>query len=415
MEFNDLALRLGLALAIGFVIGLERGWHEREEGEGRRAAGLRTFALVGLLGGIFGVLSVGRELTLLAAGFIATSAALAAYMWREGEVQKDLSATSLVAAMLTFALGAFAILGDARAAAGASIATVILLAHKDMLHRWVERLTWVELRAGFLLGAMTFIALPLLPNRTIDPWAALNPYELWLMTILIAAVSFAGYAAIRIVGPRRGLTISAAIGGLFASTAVTLSLARLARANAGHVQMLAGGILAAGCVMLLRVLVVTALINGPLSAALAPVLLASAAGLGAFAFILVRADPDGAGGAEEFHLKNPFDLVEVLKFGLLLALVILATVLARRHFGDMGLLGLAAVSGLADVDAMTLAAARLPDALEVAANAILITVAVNSAAKVAYAWYAGGARIGAWALAGTGSAAAAGFLAWAAP
>ena len=115
MEFNDLALRLGLALAIGFVIGLERGWHEREEGEGRRAAGLRTFALIGLLGGIFGVLSIGRELTLLAAGFVATSAVLAAYMWREGEEQKDLSATSLIAAMLTFALGAFAVLGRGRA------------------------------------------------------------------------------------------------------------------------------------------------------------------------------------------------------------------------------------------------------------------------------------------------------------
>ncbi len=412
MDLNDLALKLGLALAIGFVIGLERGWHEREEGEGRRVAGLRTFALIGLLGGIFGVLSIGRELTLLAAGFVVTSAVLAAYMWREGTEQKDLSATSLVAAMLTFALGAFAVLGDARAAAGASIAAVILLAHKEILHRWIERLTWAELRAGFLLGAMTFIALPLLPKSTIDPWAALNPYELWLMTILIAAVSFAGYAAVRIVGPRRGLALSAAIGGLFASTAVTLSLARLARTNLGHVRMLAGGILAAGCVMLIRVLAVTALINATLAAVLAPVLLAAAAAIGAFALVLVRADPDGSGGEEAFRLKNPFDLAEVLKFGALLALVILATVLVRRYYGDLGLLGLAAVSGLADVDAMTLAAARLPDSSALAANAILVTVVVNSAAKVAYAWYAGGSRIGAWALAGTGAAAAAGLLAW---
>lgn len=283
-----------------------------------------------------------------------------------------------------------------------------------MLHDWVARLTWTELRAGFLLGAMTFTALPLLPNRSVDPWAALNPYELWLMTILIAAVSFAGYAAVRIVGPRRGLTLSAAIGGLFASTAVTLSLARLARINVGHVQMLAGGILAAGCVMLLRVLVVTALINATLATVLAPVLLAAAAVMGAIAFLLVRADPDGASGeAEDFHLKNPFELFEVLKFGVLLALIILATVLVRRFYGDMGLLGLAAVSGLADVDAMTLAAARLPESLTLAANAILITVAVNSAAKVAYAWYAGGGAIGIWSLAGTAAAAGAGFLAWA--
>ena len=241
MELRELSMRLGLALAIGFVIGLERGWKERDEREGHRTAGLRTFSLIGLLGGIFGALSLGGDRLLLAAGFVTTGACVAAFMWREGQRNKDLSATSLIAALLTFMLGATALLGDMAITAGAGIAMALLLAMKAQLHGWMERITWAELRSGLLLGAMTFIALPLLPNRTIDPWGAINPYELWLMTIMIAGISFAGYAAVKIAGPARGIYIAAALGGLFASTATTLSLARLARSGRAHLSLLAGG------------------------------------------------------------------------------------------------------------------------------------------------------------------------------
>ena len=409
MALTDLALRLGLALAIGFMIGLERGWQEREQEEGHRTAGLRTFSLIGLLGGVFGALSLVGDFTLLAAGFVTLGATLAFFMWREGQEHHDLSATSLVAALLTFILGAFAVLGDTAAAAGSGAAAVLLLANKQSLHGWLHRITWIELRSGLLLAAMTFIALPLLPNRAVDPWGALNPHELWLMTILIAGVSFAGYAAVKIVGPQRGTVLAAALGGLFASTAVTLSLARLAKANEAHVRMLSGGILAAGAVMLLRVLVVTGIINFELARLLAPVLLAAAIAIGVVSFLLVRSDPaDGTGNSKALVLRNPFDLAEVLRFGALLAAVMLAVVFARRYFGDTGLLGLAALSGLADVDAMTLSAARMQGATTLAANAILLTVAVNSLAKVVYAWFAGGARIGFLSLAGTLAAMAAG-------
>jgi hypothetical protein len=146
MDTLDLALRLGLALAIGFLVGLERGWRERDEEEGSRTAGLRTFSLIGLLGGVFGALSLNDDRILLAAGFLTLGGALGAFMWREGEHRHDYSATSLVAALLTFALGAFALLGDIRVAAGAGVAAVILLANKETLHGWLERITWVELR-----------------------------------------------------------------------------------------------------------------------------------------------------------------------------------------------------------------------------------------------------------------------------
>ena len=395
MNMLDLAFRLGLALAIGFVIGLERGWRERDEEEGQRTAGLRTFTLIGLLGGVLGALSTGGDRSLLAAAFAILGAVLGVFLWREGQKHEDLSATTFVAALVTFALGAFAVLGDTTIAAGAAVATLLLLANKETLHGWLARITWPELRSGLLLAAMTFIALPLLPDRAIDPWQAINPHEIWLMTILIAAVSFAGYAAVKIAGPQRGLVLAATLGGLVASTAVTLSLARLARASAAHVRMLSGAILAAGAVMLLRVLAVVALLNAPLASALAPVLLAGAVASGLIAAVLVGGHvQQTAGQSSDLVMRNPFEIGEVLRFGALLAVVMAAVALARQAYGDGGLFGVAAISGLADVDALTLSAARLDVPLTVAADAILIAIAVNTLAKTAYAGYAGGARIG---------------------
>ena len=190
MELQDIATRLGLALALGFVIGLERGWRERDEKEGQRAAGIRTFSLIGLLGGLFATLSPGSDHVLLAAGFIATSTVMGAFIWREHAREGVYGATTMIAALVTFVLGAVAVLGDMRVAAGAGVVTVGLLAYKSTLHGFLARITSQELRSALLLAAMTFIALPLLPDHTVDPWGAINPHQLWLITILIAAVSF---------------------------------------------------------------------------------------------------------------------------------------------------------------------------------------------------------------------------------
>ena len=395
MELRELSMRLGLALAIGFVVGLERGWKERDEPEGHRTAGLRTFSLIGLLGGVLGALSLGGDRLLLAAGFVTTGACLAAFMWREGEHEKDLSATSLIAALLTFLLGAMALLGDMAATAGAGIAMALLLAMKAQLHGWMERITWPELRSGLLLAAMTFIALPLLPNRTVDPWDAINPYELWLMTILVAAVSFAGYAAVKLAGAKRGLVLAAALGGLFASTAVTLSLARLLPANKSRLKLIAGGILASGAVMMVRVLFITGLVNVQLAQRLAPALLAAAAvSVAAATVMLLARGKHGTDPKDALIHKNPFELLEVLRFGAILGVVMLAAVFARRYIGEEGLLAVAALSGLADADAITLSVARMGSVSDVAVNAILLAVGVNTLAKTFYAGVAGGSRLG---------------------
>lgn len=396
MDRDELLLRLGLALAIGFLVGLERGWKDRTEEEGQRTAGLRTFTLIALLGGVFGALTKDQNFLLLASGFVVVSGTLAAFFWREGISEGDFSATSLVAVMLTFMLGAFAVLGDTVVAAAAGVAAAGLLATKDQLHGWLARVTWPELRSGLILLAMTFVALPLLPHRAIDPYGAVNPYELWLMTILIAAVSFAGYAAIRIAGPERGTVLAAAAGGLVASTAVTLTLARLARDNPDRVSLLGGSVILSGAIMLLRVLAVIAVINFAFALSLLPALLGAAFVMLLLAFWFIRRAPESEAAEADITLKNPFDLLEVLRFGLILTAVMLLAVAARHFFGEAGLVGLAAISGLADVDAITLSMAKAADADKTAgpALAILTAVGVNTIAKTTYATYIGGRRIG---------------------
>ena len=395
MELQELATRLGLALALGFVIGLERGWKERDEGEGQRAAGIRTFSLIGILGGLFGVLSLEGDRILLAAGFIATSAVMAAFIWRENAREGVYGATTMVAALVTFALGAVAMLGDMRVAAGAGVVTVGLLAYKSTLHGFLSRITSRELRSALLLAAMTFIALPLLPDRTIDPWGAINPHQLWLITILIAAVSFVGYVAVKLVGPSRGLVLAAALGGLISSTVVTLTLARLARDNAARLGLLSGSILAAGGVMMARVLVLAGVINLSLAVALAVPLLSGAAFQGLAAWALIGRDGrNGETKPEGLVHKNPFLLSEVLKFGAVLGVVMLAAAIGKSLFGDKGLMAVAAISGLADVDALTLSVANMGPASAIGVGAVLLCIGVNTIAKAVYAGIAGGVRIG---------------------
>lgn len=221
--------RLGLALAIGFLAGVERGWKQCTEREGERAAGLRTFVLVRLLGGVTALLAPIAGGGLAAALAFAFCIAFIIFQMRQAADENDNSATSTVAGLTIFGLGAYAVLGDAPLAAAAAVVVTAILAFKQGLHAWLLSLTWSEIRSALLILVATFIVLPLLPNGPIDPWDLLDLRSLWLITIAVAAASFCGYVALRILGDRKGLAVSALMGGLVSSTAVTLDLARRAR------------------------------------------------------------------------------------------------------------------------------------------------------------------------------------------
>jgi len=410
----ELLTRLGVALSIGLLVGLERGWRSRAEEDHRRAAGLRTFALSGLLGGVSGAIGALTGPVALGFLFAGYTAAFLAYHLLEAKAEGNFSATSAVAGLLTFALGAYAMLGELRVAVAAAVATTVLLALREPLHRWVAALRWAEIRAVLILLAMTFLLLPVLPNRTVDPWQSLNPSEIWLLAILIAAISFAGYVAVRVFGDRLGVLMTGIAGGLASSTAATLTLARLARAHPGSARLLAGGILAAGVVMVLRVGAVATLLNPATGDALAPPLGAAAVALAAGAALCLL------GARDEEHpslaIANPLELGTALKLAAFIAVVTVAAKLAGDAGSGGGVLLVAAASGIADVDAVTISMARLGGAgieLRLAVLAIAVTAAVNTVAKAAMAAWTGGAAVGGYVGAASAAAVAAGAAAFA--
>ena len=400
MDTLELSQRFGVGLAIGLLIGLERGWQARAEPDGERAAGLRTHTLAAVLGCVWGAIASMRGeggAVALGLAFSAFAAGIILFRYREARHDGTIGATPVLAAKLSFALGAFAVVGDMQIAAATGVVVAGLLALKAVLHDWMRRLTWAELRSALVLLAMTCVVMPLLPHKAIDPWGAVNPFAIWLLTVMIAVISFAGYVAIKLAGERRGILISAVAGGLASSTAVTVNLAQLAREHPEHGRTLMAGVLVAGFTMMVRVLVVAGVVNAQLIERLAPALgMAGLVLIGAGTILLGR-DRERSEGAQQIKLDNPLDLVTVLKFGALLMVVIVLAQVATATAGQAGAYLLAALSGIADVDAITLSMAQVgADAIgpTAAAAAIAIAVAVNTLSKAVMAWVVGGASFG---------------------
>jgi uncharacterized membrane protein (DUF4010 family) len=397
MHEEDLIRRLAVALAIGLLVGAERHWRERAEPAGRRTAGVRSFALIGFAGGVLAALAQGLGPTggalLLAAGLIGLVAVLLPFALREAEAEQRFSATSLIAALATYALGALAVAGEARAAAAGAVGMVAILAARESLHGLLARLTWEELRSAVLLLSMTLVALPLIPDAPVAWLAGTNPRQVWTLAILLAAVSYLGYLAVRLGGTERGPLLAGAAGGLVSSTAVTLSQATAARQGA-PAGPLAAGALVAGSVSLVRTAALLLLVAPETGRALlAPLLLGGLAMAGAAAALRRRSPVDDA----PTPLGNPFELRAVLRITLLLAGVGALARLAAEWLGPGAVLAVAAVTGLTDVDAIALSVPLLaPERLapELAAQAVLVAVASNLLAKAAYALVIGGARFG---------------------
>jgi uncharacterized membrane protein (DUF4010 family) len=414
MELDEFH-RLALALAIGLLVGVERGWRAREAEEGRRAAGMRTFALSGLLGGVAALVSQKLGGWAFAALCLPFAAVMALFKLREQAADDDVSATAVVAALLVFGLGAYAVVGDPRLAAAAAVAATALLAFKDLLHGWLARLTWPELRSALILLAMTFVLLPVMPNTAYGPFEAFNPYEIWLLTIVLAGVSFVAYVATKVLGPGRGVVAASMAGALVSSTAVTLNLARQQR-EAPAPARLAGSALLASVVMAGRIAAVVAALSAPLLARLAlPLAVFGVIAIAAGGLLIWRGGRSEAPNAES-ALKSPLDLPVAFKFAALLAVLMAASKILAGLYGEGALIPVSALAGLADVDAVALTVGRLAGTgadLSLCALAMLLAAAVNSGTRTVIAsfvgrgmfavYYAGGTAL---ALIGAGIAAA---------
>ncbi|MCZ8314749.1 DUF4010 domain-containing protein [Phreatobacter sp.] len=394
----ELAQRLGVALAIGALVGAERHWRDRAETDGQRTAGLRTFTLIGALGGLAAALDQALGATaprglLLSAMFLGLSAVFGLFQYREQVAEGRFSVTTVVAAMATFALGAFAVIGDLRIAGAGGVILVGILAAREALHRFVEALTFAELRAAIVLLAMTFVILPLVPSEPIGPFGGVSPTRIWTLAILLAAISFVGYAAAKLLGERHGELVAGAVGGLLSSTAATITNARRS-ADGGDAKRLAAGALAAGVVSYLRTGLIIATLAPNALPLVGPALGAGALIAAGAALALARQD---AGEHAAISPTNPFDLWRVIQLAVLLGAIAFATRAAAAWFGDAGVFAISALSGLADVDAPVITAAGLAGKglnVEVAALAMLVAIAANTVAKAAYGLALGSGRFG---------------------
>ena len=387
---------LALALAVGLLIGLERGWQARGLPEGGRIAGLRTFGLLGFLGGVASLLGQRLDSAVAAAIFLAVALIMGGGYLLRFRADGTASATTTIAALVTVGLGALAGLGELTLAAAGAVVTTMLLNLKPILHTGVARLQASELRATLNLLLISVVLLPVLPNEGYGPGGVVNPYRIWMMVVLITSISFAGYFAIKLLGPDRGILLTGLFGGLSSSTAVTLSLARVARTERVLSPTLASGILVACGTMFPRILLVAGLLYPPLFQALM-LPLAVMAGMTYAGAILIWLRQRQRIDNPVLTLSNPFQLRMAIRFAALLLGVLLVAEWIETQWGDPGLYGLAVLSGLSDVDAITLSLARMGQeglAIPTVLLGILLAATANNLVKMGLALGLGGRALG---------------------
>lgn len=402
------------ALGIGLVIGLEREHSDLShapDGElvdkpppdNRREVGLgvRTFSLIALTGWMLALLGDANTL-IQPLGMVAVGGLLAAQFVVAGKKTGAIGATTEIAAIAVLVEGGL-VHTDRRLAVMLGLATALLLVSKPWMRRQVVRLRHVEVSATIQLAVLVAIILPLLPTDPIDPWGAIPPRKVGVFVVLIAGVEYLGYVANRLLGARAGAAATGLIGGLTSSTAVTVSMARATK-EGQPIRPAQVATLLANVVMCFRIIVITAVLSPALSwrlavaiGAMAIVLIAGAV----LTWLKLRAESKAVTSPE---LKNPFSLVPALTWGLVLCAVLVVSRLATQYFGANGFLVAAGASGIADVDAIVLAASRHTTSLDVAALAIVIAASTNAVAKSTYALVIGGTkfgkRIAIWLLAG---------------
>lgn len=340
------------SLGIGLLIGLER---ERNPGA---LAGLRTFALVALIGTLCGMLSErSGSLWIIPAVLLVLGLMMIAANHKHGVAGGDAGTTTTVTVLLCFSLGALTWYGYSTLAVALALITTALLYFKAELHGAIQRLSRQDLMSFLQFAVITLIVLPVLPDQSYGPYGALNPYRIWLLVVLIAGVSLCGYAALRIAGPDHATPLLGILGGLVSSTATTLVFSRHVRSDAKAVPVAAMVILIANTVVLVRLCVIAAIVSPGVLPQLLPVL-----GVGALAGALLplRSWRNLRNAqAPAMEMKNPAELMAALGFGLLYATVLVASAWMNDHVGTQGVYGLAVVSGLTDVDAITLSALHL--------------------------------------------------------
>jgi uncharacterized membrane protein (DUF4010 family) len=384
---HTLFYRFGVALLIGLLVGLqrERAGDDDENNDISSAAGVRTFSLMALIGcGTAYVAELLGSPWAFVAILLPVGALLTVAYYITG-ARGSVGLTTEMAAVLIVIIGALCYWDELALAAALGVVTTALLTFKLELHGFAERLTREDVVAALKFAAITAIILPILPNQTFapPPFDVLNPYEVWLMVVLISGISFLGYVLIKIVGPRQGIGLTGFLGGLASSTAVTLSFAQRSQRDRDLSGPFALAIIVAWVVMYGRVIVEVTVTNAPLLNVIwLPLLLTGGAGLLYSGYLYLK---PGRADTEEVEVTNPFELVPAITFGLLFAVVLVVARAGQLYFGDAGVYVSSFISGLVDVDAIALSMSQLSRSgsvdLTTAGQAIILATLANTITK----------------------------------
>ena len=386
--------RLGVALALGLLVGLQRQFAKQGDGDDL-FAGARSFALIALAGGLCAVLSdVFDSAIPFATGFVVVGAMLA-IGYLGGVRAGSHGITTEIAAVVTFLAGAIAGTGELAIAAGVGVATTALLALKPYTKAFVARIDREDVEATLQFAVVAVLVLPALPREPLGPppLDAASPFKIGLMVVFILGLSFLGYVLIKVVGPRRGIGLTGILGGLVSSTAVTLTMSERSKHSTGLLRSLSMAILFAWAIMYLRVLVEIGVVNAALLRQAALPIGVGAAVITAWAvYIAIRRRRGGhTTDADDQRFSNPFSLGPAIQFGLLYGAVLIGSKALSMWLGETGVYLGAVVSGIADVDAITLSMAELSRgdgeiSNATAANAIVLAAASNTLVKGGLVW-----------------------------
>lgn len=384
----DEAAGLGVALAVGLLFGLQRERAQRTTGR-RALAGARTFPIVALLGAVSVALAGGEVGGLAVAGFCAVGLLTAVGYWRTSADEKGVGLTTEALLLLAYVLGAGAAAGHRQLVTVVGAAAFVLVGLKERLHGFAGRLTDEDEGAFLKFVAVALLVLPLLPDRDVGPFGALNAYDVGRMVVLVAGVSFVGYVAVKVVGPGHGLLVTGLLGGLASSTATTAAFARRSRENPELSAPLAAGAIGACGVSFPRIFALAVVVSPAFAQRLWPALLPMALGNAVAAvpgLLAVRR------ASTDVPLKNPFELAPAVWFAAIYAVVVLVARAAQAWFGDAGLIVAGALAGTTDMDAITLSVARIfPTSGDGASlvRAVVVAAVANAVVKSAIAWTAG--------------------------
>jgi uncharacterized membrane protein (DUF4010 family) len=358
---NNLYLLLGLSLGMGLLVGLQR------EYASSKTAGIRTFPLITLTGTVCGLLAKEFDVWILVAGFLGViSLLIIGSIQKIKDKQEGGGITTEAAVLLMFSLGAYLVFGEPIVAVVLTGVTTVLLHFKTSLHGWVNKIGEQDLRAVMQFVLISMVILPVLPNATYDQYEVLNPRDIWLMVVLIVAISLCGYFAYKLLGDKVGALLGGILGGLISSTATTVSYSKIAARNITAGKFAAFVIITASAISLVRVLIEIRIVSPSSFMNLAFPLVAELAVMIILTGVLSFKQRKG-----EFKMqdqKNPAELKSAVMFGLLYAGISFLSAAAKDKFGNEGLYVVSILSGLTDMDAITLSTAKMTEQKSIEAS-----------------------------------------------